>query len=53
MACCKRAAVATTRVVHANDHAANAPSRFPDNAISNTKYNVLTFIPYNLMEQFG
>lgn len=42
--------VAETRLVHANQAAANA--EFPNNAISNTKYNVFSFIPKNLWEQF-
>lgn len=39
------------RVVYANDPEKN--KLFATNAISNTKYNALTFVPYNLMEQFS
>jgi phospholipid-translocating ATPase len=39
------------RVVRANDAEAN--KLFPSNAISNTKYNLLSFVPKNLMEQFS
>ncbi|GAM27196.1 hypothetical protein SAMD00019534_103710 [Acytostelium subglobosum LB1] len=42
---------AGTRMVYANDPVRN--DRYPKNAISNTKYTVISFIPKNLLEQFG
>ncbi|EGC40136.1 hypothetical protein DICPUDRAFT_93437 [Dictyostelium purpureum] len=41
----------TIRIIYANDQDRN--KEFPSNRISNTKYTVITFIPKNLMEQFG
>lgn len=35
-----------------NDHEANESSGYPSNKISTTKYNIFTFIPKNLFEQF-
>lgn len=46
-------AVATFRVVHAQDGLKNRALGYPNNAISNTKYNALTFLPKNLFEQFS
>lgn len=44
----------TTRewLVHINSHEANAPFKYKDNRISTTKYNIITFLPKNLFEQF-
>lgn len=53
MNCCRRGPTTPTRVVRVNDAAGNRPSAFPNNAISNTKYNPATFIFLNLYEQFG
>src|SRR5687768_2571724 len=38
--------------VAANDHAKNAPKKFPDNFIKTSKYNLITFVPLNLFHQF-
>ncbi|XP_047329990.1 phospholipid-transporting ATPase 3-like [Impatiens glandulifera] len=40
------------RTIYCNDQEANAIVRFKGNAISTTKYNVLTFLPKGLFEQF-
>lgn len=48
LGCLRGKDAAESRFVHAN--APNA--EFPNNEISNTKYNLLSFIPKNLMEQF-
>jgi phospholipid-transporting ATPase len=40
------------RVIHCNDPQANAASKFKGNSISTTKYNILTFFPKGLFEQF-
>lgn len=40
-----------TRTVHINDRPQN--SSYVSNRISNTKYTILTFLPKNLLEQFG
>lgn len=42
-----------SRFVYANDPLKNAELMYPPNAISNTKYNLATFIPKNLWEQFS
>ncbi|XP_040380933.1 probable phospholipid-transporting ATPase 4 [Oryza brachyantha] len=43
-----------TRVVHCNDSAVHRrkPFKYPTNYISTTKYNVLTFLPKAIFEQF-
>lgn len=41
------------REIHVNDRAANAASRFYSNHVLTTKYNVATFIPKFLLEQFS
>ena len=41
---------AERRDVRVND--ASTVEKYGKNKISNTKYNALTFLPYNLMEQF-
>lgn len=48
--CCKPKEDTGNRVVALNDPERN--KLFPNNEISNTKYNFLTFIPLNLWEQF-
>ncbi|KAJ0037283.1 hypothetical protein Pint_23116 [Pistacia integerrima] len=40
------------RNIHCNDREANQPFRFKGNSIATTKYNVLTFLPKGLFEQF-
>lgn len=40
-----------SRFVYANDAPKN--EAYPSNAMSNTKYNVFTFVPKNLWEQFS
>ncbi|CAF3568862.1 unnamed protein product [Rotaria sp. Silwood1] len=41
-----------TRKIRANDHDTNATKEFADNRISTSKYNLITFLPKNLFEQF-
>uniref|UniRef100_A0A7N0VN79 Phospholipid-transporting ATPase n=1 Tax=Kalanchoe fedtschenkoi TaxID=63787 RepID=A0A7N0VN79_KALFE len=40
------------RTIHCNDREANQIVRFKGNSVSTTKYNVLTFLPKGLYEQF-
>ncbi|CAF2152631.1 BnaA01g21980D [Brassica napus] len=40
------------RTVYCNDRDSNMPVRFKGNSISTTKYNVFTFLPKGLFEQF-
>ncbi|XP_077210177.1 aminophospholipid ATPase 3 isoform X1 [Tasmannia lanceolata] len=40
------------RTIYCNDRDANLPVRFKGNSISTTKYNVATFFPKGLFEQF-
>nr|XP_029119607.1 phospholipid-transporting ATPase 3 [Elaeis guineensis] len=42
----------THRTIYCNDREANLPVRFKGNSISTTKYNILTFLPKGLFEQF-
>uniref|UniRef100_A0AC34QT05 Phospholipid-transporting ATPase n=1 Tax=Panagrolaimus sp. JU765 TaxID=591449 RepID=A0AC34QT05_9BILA len=42
----------TDRVLKANDRAFNAQFKYADNYIKTSKYNIFTFIPKNLFEQF-
>lgn len=42
----------TYRTVYCNDRESNQPVRFKGNSISTTKYNVFTFLPKGLFEQF-
>ncbi|KMZ61764.1 putative Phospholipid-transporting ATPase [Zostera marina] len=42
----------THRTIYCNDRDSNLPVRFKGNSISTTKYNVLTFLPKGLFEQF-
>ncbi|CAF1236658.1 unnamed protein product [Rotaria sordida] len=42
----------TSRQIRANDHHGNAMKEFADNRISTSKYNLITFLPKNLFEQF-
>lgn len=47
-----RPATGATRRVFLNEAARNTASRFPRNAVSNTKYSLWSFVPRNLLEQF-
>ncbi|XP_031426150.1 phospholipid-transporting ATPase ID-like [Clupea harengus] len=40
------------RRLKANDRDYNLPFKYATNAIQTSKYNVLTFLPLNLFEQF-
>lgn len=40
------------RVLKANDRTFNSQFKYADNYIKTSKYNVVTFIPKNLFEQF-
>ncbi|KAL2904259.1 Phospholipid-transporting ATPase 3 [Bienertia sinuspersici] len=40
------------RTIFCNDREANALTKFKGNSVSTTKYNVLTFLPKGLFEQF-
>ncbi|KAG0549562.1 hypothetical protein BDA96_01G266000 [Sorghum bicolor] len=42
----------TVRTVYCNDREANAPVGYKGNSVSTTKYNILTFVPKGLFEQF-
>ncbi|CAN8244906.1 unnamed protein product [Cochlearia groenlandica] len=42
----------TYRTIFCNDRDSNTPVRFKGNSISTTKYNVFTFLPKGLFEQF-
>lgn len=44
---------AITRTVVMNQQSDGAPSTFASNSVTNTKYTLLTFLPYNLWEQFS
>ncbi|CAF4144756.1 unnamed protein product [Rotaria sordida] len=41
-----------SRTIRANDSEANAAKEFAGNQISTSKYNLITFLPKNLFEQF-
>ncbi|CAF1038282.1 unnamed protein product, partial [Brachionus calyciflorus] len=40
------------RRIKANDHEYNAKFNYTNNAVSTSKYNIITFLPKNLFEQF-
>ena len=40
------------RTVYANDDEKNSLIRYPSNYVETTRYNILTFLPKNLWEQF-
>ncbi|XP_074309802.1 phospholipid-transporting ATPase 3-like [Silene latifolia] len=42
----------THRTIYCNEPDANSLARFKENSVSTTKYNVLTFLPKGLFEQF-
>ncbi|CAF2564090.1 unnamed protein product [Rotaria sp. Silwood2] len=51
--CCMKNKVATAnRIIKANDPIYNGSKKFSKNRISTTKYNIITFLPKNLFEQF-
>lgn len=41
------------RIIHLNDSPANAAKKFIDNHVSTAKYNIATFLPKFLFEQFS
>ena len=41
------------RIIHLNDGPANSSNKYVDNHISTTKYNLITFLPKFLYEQFS
>ncbi|KIX03784.1 uncharacterized protein Z518_07337 [Rhinocladiella mackenziei CBS 650.93] len=41
------------RIIHLNNHTVNAANKWVDNHISTAKYNVATFLPKFLFEQFS
>ncbi|PVU87015.1 hypothetical protein BB560_006568 [Smittium megazygosporum] len=41
------------RVVHINDHETNKSYKYPSNYVSTAKYNMLTFLPKFIFEQFS
>lgn len=41
------------RIIHLNNPPANAENKYVDNHISTTKYNIVTFLPKFLFEQFS
>jgi phospholipid-transporting ATPase len=41
------------RIIHLNNPPANAANKYVDNHVSTTKYNVATFLPKFLLEQFS
>lgn len=41
------------RIIHLNNPPANATSKFKSNHVSTAKYNIVTFLPKFLMEQFS
>eukprot|EP00743_Colponemidia_sp_Colp-15_P004663 GILK01005024.1.p1 GENE.GILK01005024.1~~GILK01005024.1.p1 ORF type:complete len:1174 (-),score=231.08 GILK01005024.1:215-3736(-) len=43
---------AEDRTIYANSPQQNAAFKFPNNAISTSKYSILTFLPKNLYQQF-
>jgi hypothetical protein len=40
------------RTIYVNNPLANKPFKYKKNNISTTKYNLITFLPKNLFEQF-
>ncbi|ETN77125.1 phospholipid-translocating P-type ATPase, flippase [Necator americanus] len=58
--CCRHEASASDDVIvgeeerrlRANDRAYNSRFKYADNYIKTSKYNIITFIPHNLFEQF-
>ncbi|XP_052039465.1 probable phospholipid-transporting ATPase IM isoform X2 [Apodemus sylvaticus] len=52
MFCNKKKLLEVERVVKANDRDYNEKFQYADNRIHTSKYNILTFLPINLFEQF-
>lgn len=52
MFCSKKKLLEVERVVKANDREYNEKFQYADNRIHTSKYNLLTFLPINLFEQF-
>uniref|UniRef100_A0AAY5ES70 Phospholipid-transporting ATPase n=1 Tax=Electrophorus electricus TaxID=8005 RepID=A0AAY5ES70_ELEEL len=50
--CVKKKEKETERKIRANDREHNLSFKYATNAIKTSKYNVLTFLPLNLFEQF-
>ncbi|GAA6079896.1 phospholipid-transporting ATPase ID [Tachysurus ichikawai] len=50
--CVKKKEKETERKIRANDREYNLSFRYATNGIKTSKYNVLTFLPLNLFEQF-
>lgn len=43
---------ADSRTIHVNDQQANSVFKFASNVVTTAKYNIITFLPKNLFEQF-
>ncbi|XP_067602545.1 probable phospholipid-transporting ATPase IM isoform X8 [Pseudorca crassidens] len=52
MFCSKKKSLEVERIVKANDREYNEKYQYTDNRIHTCKYNILTFLPINLFEQF-
>ncbi|XP_015984076.2 probable phospholipid-transporting ATPase IM isoform X5 [Rousettus aegyptiacus] len=52
MFCSKKKSLELERIVKANDREYNEKFQYADNRIHTSKYNILTFLPINLFEQF-
>nr|XP_036878067.1 probable phospholipid-transporting ATPase IM [Manis javanica] len=52
MFCSKKKSLEVERIVKANDREHNEKFQYADNRIHTSKYNILTFLPINLFEQF-
>uniref|UniRef100_A0A8D1DWP4 Phospholipid-transporting ATPase n=1 Tax=Sus scrofa TaxID=9823 RepID=A0A8D1DWP4_PIG len=52
MFCSKKKSLEAERIVKANDREYNEKFQYTDNRIHTSKYNILTFLPINLFEQF-
>ncbi|XP_058593764.1 probable phospholipid-transporting ATPase IM isoform X10 [Neofelis nebulosa] len=52
MFCSKKKSLEVERIVKANDREHNEKFQYADNCIHTSKYNILTFLPINLFEQF-
>ncbi|XP_059037500.1 probable phospholipid-transporting ATPase IM isoform X4 [Mustela lutreola] len=52
MFCSKKKSLEVERIVKANDREYNEKFQYADNRIHTSKYNILTFLPINLFEQF-
>ncbi|XP_065797299.1 probable phospholipid-transporting ATPase IM isoform X2 [Muntiacus reevesi] len=52
MFCSKKKSLEVERIVKANDREYNEQFLYKDNRIHTSKYNILTFLPINLFEQF-